>query len=266
MKALNKDALKGKRIGVPRKVFLNDSISGNDPSIMPVFEEALTTLRELGATIIDPADIPSADQFLSDSDATENPVLFVDFKIQLKAWFEALRSNPSGVRTLEQLIAFNDANPELEEPAGYGDNLVFLLSQNTTGRNQTYFEAIKTDIRLGGTDGIDAALEKFNLDALVLPSPGLTPHLADLPGYPIVTVPLGFYPENVTIKNTGPNLFYPAPGIPIGLSFLAGQFSEFQLISFAFAYEQATLTRLKRKAYPAAIPTTQIADVMAAPV
>ena len=53
-KALNKNALRGKRIGVPRAVFLNDSISGNDPFVNVAFEEALKTIRALGATVVDP--------------------------------------------------------------------------------------------------------------------------------------------------------------------------------------------------------------------
>ena len=81
-------------------------------------------------------------------------------------------------------------------------------------------------------------------------------------GYPIVTVPLGFYPDNVTIGSAGPLTVYPAPGVPFGLSFLGTAFSEFDLISFAFAYEQKTHTRLQRKAFPAAIPTTQLSDIV----
>ena len=81
-------------------------------------------------------------------------------------------------------------------------------------------------------------------------------------GYPIVTVPLGFYPDNVTIGSAGPFTVYPAPGVPIGLSFLGTAFSEFDLIGFAFSYEQKTKTRLARKAFPAAIPKTQLKDVI----
>lgn len=55
---------------------------------------------------------------------------------------------------------------------------------------------------------------------------------------------------------------YPAPGVPFGLSFLGTAFSEFQLVGFAFAYEQKTQTRLARKAFPAAIPKTQLKDVI----
>ncbi len=75
-------------------------------------------------------------------------------------------------------------------------------------------------------------------------------------------VPLGFYPENVTIALAGPETVYPAPGVPFGLSFLGTAFSEFELIGLAFAYEQKTKTRLARKAFAEAIPKTQLQDII----
>ena len=74
-KALNKNAFKGKRIGVPRKVFL----SGTDPSIAVAFENALLTIQSLGATIVDPADLPSAEEIAASGNETF--VLDVDFKV-----------------------------------------------------------------------------------------------------------------------------------------------------------------------------------------
>ncbi|KAF7320959.1 Amidase domain-containing protein [Mycena chlorophos] len=262
-KALNKDALRGKRIGVPRKVFLNDSITGNDPSVNVAFEAALVTIKELGATVVDPADLPSAEEFITSNN--ETIVLNVDFKassIQLNAWFQSLLKNPSGVESLADLIEFDNANPTLEEPAGFEDQSQLIQAEATEGRNATFFAALAADHELGSTQGIDFVLKKFNLDALVLPAPGFTTTIAAVVGYPIVTVPLGFYPDNVTIGSAGPETVYPAPGVPFGLSFLGTAFSEFDLISFGFAYEQKTQTRLKRKAFPAAIPTTQLADVV----
>lgn len=79
-KALNKDALKGARIGVPRRVFLNDSITGNDPFVNEVFETALQTIRDLGATVVDPADLPSADEIAVSNN--ETVVLDTDFKVR----------------------------------------------------------------------------------------------------------------------------------------------------------------------------------------
>lgn len=91
------------------------------------------------------------------------------------------------------------------------------------------------------------------------------PHSRPRPSPPERTtfaVPLGFYPDNVTIGSAGPNTVYPAPGIPIGLSFFSTAWSEYELVGFGYAYEQRTQTRLQRLAYAAAIPTTQLADVM----
>lgn len=81
-KSLNLDIIKGARIGVPRIVFTNNSITGNLPFVNQEFENALDQLRALGATIVDPADLPSADYF---TDLT--PLLFlfaVDFKVLLR--------------------------------------------------------------------------------------------------------------------------------------------------------------------------------------
>lgn len=77
-KALNEDALKGKRVGVPRRVFLDNNITGNDPFVNVVFEQALVTIKSLGATVIDPADLPSADEIVVSNN--ETIVLDIDFK------------------------------------------------------------------------------------------------------------------------------------------------------------------------------------------
>ncbi|KAI6015247.1 amidase signature domain-containing protein [Pisolithus orientalis] len=258
--ALNTSSLIGKRLGVPRTVFLNDTITGNDPYVNVIFSQALLTLQQLGATIVDPADLPSAYEIVASKN--ETIVADIDFKVQINDWFESLVENPFNVTSLADLIAFNDKYPALEKPTGYIDQSVLIESEATTGRNATFFEALAFDREMGGSQGIDAALKQYNLDALVLPAPGYTSTPAAIIGYPIVTVPLGFYPDNVTIGSAGPNTIYPAPGVPIGLSFLGTAWSEYSLIGFAYAYEQKTMTRLQRKAYAAAIPQTQLADVI----
>ncbi|KAG6856086.1 hypothetical protein H0H87_007526 [Tephrocybe sp. NHM501043] len=130
------------------------------------------------------------------------------------------------------------------------------------GFDSDYFTSLATDRELGGPRGIDAALQAHKLDALVLPADGFTTTPAAIVGYPIVTVPLGFFSDNVTIERAGPQTVYPAPGVPFGLSFLGTAFSEFDLIGFAYAYEQKTLVRLGRKAFEAAIPKTQLGDIV----
>ena len=84
-RALDKNALWAKRIGVPRNVFLNDTITGNDPSINVAFEEALNVIRSLGATVVDPADLPSAEEIVVSNN--ETIVLDIDFKVCLFFFF-----------------------------------------------------------------------------------------------------------------------------------------------------------------------------------
>jgi amidase len=79
--ALDKNGLKGKRIGVPRKVFFNQTINSFDSSIGIAFEKALKVMQMLGATIIDPADLPSAEEMVISMN--ETLVVGVDFKVSL---------------------------------------------------------------------------------------------------------------------------------------------------------------------------------------
>jgi amidase len=154
----------------------------------------------------------------------------------------------------------------------------FMASENTTA-DSAYFAALAANADLGKTRGIDGVMEKFNLDAILLPTDGgflckahiryflsfclvgFSPTPAAIAGYPIITVPLGFQPDDVAAGPANP-VVENAPGLPFGIVFMGTAFSEFNLIKFAFAYEQATHTRRKRLAFPAAIPTTQLADVM----
>jgi amidase len=112
-------------------------------------------------------------------------------KIQLNQWFESLVENPSGVRSLADLIQFDDNNPKLEEPPQFTDqsecvcfngiSLALLIdmfrftrAEATEGFNDAYFTALAFDHDLGSTRGIDAALKLHQLDALVLPATGFT--------------------------------------------------------------------------------------------
>ncbi|KAF8531845.1 amidase signature enzyme [Gautieria morchelliformis] len=228
--ALQKDALKGVRLGIPR-LFL-----GNDTNIISAFNASLEILMELGATIVDPADFPDAHELLASQN--ETTVLNVDFKVDINAYIASLLEVPTGVKNLADLIAYNKENADLELiPPYYTSQSQFIISE-ATEVNASYFEALAAEEDLGRTRGIDGALQKFNLDALLLPTDD-------------TVVPT---PANPIIDN--------APGIPFGISFMGTAFSEFKLISYAFAYEQKTHNRLKRLAFPAAIPKTQLKDVI----
>jgi len=124
MKALKTTALRGKRIGVPRIVFTDDNSTGNDPYVNIAFNKSLDIIRGLGATVVDPADLPSALEIVKSNN--ETVVLNVDFKVQLDAYYRSLVKNPSGVRSLADLIVYNDAHPALEEPTNYTDQSMYV--------------------------------------------------------------------------------------------------------------------------------------------
>ncbi|CAE6478195.1 unnamed protein product [Rhizoctonia solani] len=254
---LDVNAIKGKRFGVPRAVFTDDSITGNHPSINIEFDKSLETIRSMGGIVVDPADLPSADEILN----TREMIIFeTDLKIDLNKYLRGLKFIPTGAGTLEKIIEFNNKYKNLEQPKGYEGQSVFIAAEATSGYDSAYYDALRKDYEMGRQRGIDAALEAHNLDALLLPTNGITPAPAAIAGYPIVTVPLGFHPNDTPVGRAGPNTVFPAPGIPFGLSFLGTAYSEPALIGFAYAYEQRTHTRLKRLAYKEAIPKTQIQD------
>ncbi|KAH9848128.1 amidase signature enzyme [Lenzites betulinus] len=252
-RALNAQALHGARLGVPRQfVALLDDVR------IAAFNASLETLRAHGATIVDPADFPDSEELLASNN--ETIVLNTDFKVDVEKYISGLLEVPTGVKNLADLIAFNTAHADEElVPPFWTDQSQFIAAENTTV-DQAFFDALAADKDLGVTRGIDGALAAFKLDALLLPTDiaSTPPAIA---GFPIVTVPLGFLPADTPLSPAQPTR-ESGPNMPFGLAFLGTAFSEFKLISFAFAYEQATHTRLKVRAFPAAIPKTQLADVV----
>ncbi|KAI0797308.1 amidase signature enzyme [Irpex lacteus] len=251
-KALNKNALRGVRLGVARQ------FAGNRAAVLAAFNASLQIMQGLGATIVDPADFPDFTEIRASRN--ETIVLDTDFKVDVNNYIAGLVEVPTGVKDLADLIAFNTAHADQELPPPFWtDQSIFISSENTT-QDQAYFDALAADKDLGQTRGIDATLKQFKLDALILPTSGAAGPAA-IAGYPLVTVPLGFLPANTTLSAATPTRAT-GPNQPFGISFMGTAFSEFQLISFAFAYEQATHNRLKQLAFPEAIPKTQLQDVV----
>ncbi|KAG1872991.1 amidase signature domain-containing protein [Suillus subalutaceus] len=258
MKALDLNALKGKRLGVPR-MFMRDGEAFE--AILEAFEASLDTFRALGAEIVDPADFPSAEE-MKQSQA-ETLVLKTDFKVDVAQYISGLLEVPTGVKNLADLIEFNNTHADLELIPPYHDDQSRFIDAEATEKNDAYYAALAEDFDLGRRRGIDATLQKFNLDAIVLPTDGIASKPAAISGYPIISVPLGFQPDNIQVLPApAAPLHTQAPGLPFGIAFIGTAYSEFNLIGFAYAFEQATQVRLKRRAYAEAIPTTQIKDVL----
>ena len=234
---LDQNGLKGARIGVPRNVYW-----GYSPKADAIAEAALDVLRDLGAEIVDPAEIPTADALKGGwppSDNTPLMVLLYEFKADLNAYLAALGPN-APVRDLAELIDFNDRHADQEMPF-FNQELFQMAQEKGPLTDPEYVNALERNQRLSREEGIDAVLKEHRLDALVLPT-GRPPSKIDLvnghmggggasrpaalAGYPVITVPAGY-----------------ALGLPVGLSFIGTALSEATLLKFAYAFEQATKVR-----------------------
>ncbi|KAA1474562.1 amidase signature enzyme [Dentipellis sp. KUC8613] len=251
--ALQRDGLRGARLGVPRL------LQGEDKNVVAAFDGALEVIRGLGATVVDGAELPGTAQLLVSKH--EMVVLRTDFRFEVEEYIAGLSEVPTGVKNLEDLIAFNEAHAEQELiPPYYTDQSRFKRSVQHE-KDDGYRAALDMSDDLGRVRGIDGVLKEHNLDAIILPADRWACEVAAIAGYPIVSVPLGYQPDDVTPTPAEP-IIKNAPGLPFGLAFIGTAYSDFNLIKYAYAFEQATLTRLKKRAYPAAIPKTQLADVI----
>ncbi|KAG2134791.1 amidase signature domain-containing protein [Suillus clintonianus] len=255
MRALDKNALKGARLGVPR------SFIRNIKTIEETFNLSLDVFRALGAEIVDPADFPDTEELLNSK--AEKRVLDVDFKVCLNRYLSELVDVPTGVKTLAALIEFNEGRAELNlPPPFYKDQSQFIQSE-AAQVDDAYLAALAEDFDLGRTRGIDATLTQFDLDAIILPTDALAWKPAAIAGYPLISVPLGFQPDDTEVLPGAPSsLHTQAPGLPFGIAFMGTAYSEFKLIGYAYAFEQATHARLQRRAFDDAIPRTQLTDVI----
>ena len=229
--ALDRNGLRGARIGVARKFF------GFNDSTDRVMKEAIDAIKSCGATIVDPADMATTGKY----DNEELDVLLFEFKAGIDKYLAGLGPNIR-TRTLADLIKFNEEHRDAEMPY-FGQELFTRAEAKGPLSDPKYKKARAACVRMSRAEGIDAVMKKHKLDAVVAPTGGPV-WLTDLPngdhfiggystasavaGYPHITVPAGM-----------------AFGLPIGISFFAGPRTEARLIKFAYAFEQTTKARRK---------------------
>ncbi len=233
---LSPDALKGVRIAV---------LHPDMPEAMkPVYAAALDVLKHAGAVLVD-VEAPK----LPGVGEAESQVLHTELKADLDAY---LATTPVAVkaRTLDALIAFNEANKGTEMPF-FGQETFIEASGRGPLTDPEYLGARAKSLRLAGREGIDAMLKKAGATILVEPTYGQAwlsdtvsgdhfdgPSASELPaisGYPHLTVPMGL-----------------AKGLPVGLSFIATAWADQAVLNAGYAYEQASHARVPPAAYKAA--------------
>jgi amidase len=248
------DALKGKRIGVPR-----NSIEGSVRApVLAAFNAALDVLREAGATVVENTNYTAYEEYLQSY--AEGYVLDADFIPNLAAYLAQLTYNPNNIHSLYDVRAFTQSFPAEEFPSRDTKGWNESLGLNFTNTSPEFWAYYQEDLYLGGEGGLLGALSRNNLDAIVVPT-AIASGQSAIIGAPLVTVPLGAFPQNQTvIPDSRGGLNATAPNIPFGISFAGPRWSEERLIGYAYAFEQRTMVREKIKPY--LVPSTEIADVL----
>lgn len=229
-KFLDRDGLKGKRIGVVRSQF-----GGRNDLASSVVEKALDVLRAQGAELVDLAQLPGAGRY----GTTELEVLQFEFKVGVASYL-AEYAPDSPIKTLADVMAFNEENRDKVMPYFQQELIVQSLAKGALDSKE-YRDALANNLKFSREEGIDKALKDNKLDALVAPS-GSPSWLTDfirgdysgggfsqaaaVAGYPHITVPAGF-----------------VAGLPVGISFVGEAWSESALFAMAYAYEQASKAR-----------------------
>lgn len=132
------------------------------------------------------------------------------------------------------------------------------MNLNITNESPESFDAYQANLRMAEEHGVIGTLDRYNLDALVMPT-FASFHLPAIAGLPIVTVPMGFYPaETALTMNPKKTTVSVAPNMPFGLAFIGRRWSEEILIALAYAFEQRTLARQKMRPY--VNPTFELGD------
>ncbi len=234
---LSSGDLRGMRLGAARNQF------GSHERVLQVMEQALAALRDLGAEVVD-IELPNAGKY----DDAEFEVLLYEFKDGLNAYLAA-RGVPAGARTLHELIAWNEAHRD-RELQFFAQEIFERAQKKGPLTDKEYKKALANCQLLSRERGIDEALEKRKLDALVASTGGPSwptdlvngdhysggfSTAAAVAGYPHITVPAGS-----------------VYGLPVGISFFSTAWSEPLLLRIASAYEHQTRHRVPPRFLPTA--------------
>jgi len=217
---LDRDGLRGARIGVARQYF------GNNAELKKLIEAQIEILREAGANLIE---VNFAEDYSKLGDDRLN-VLLYEFKTDLNLY---LKNRGSKYKTLDDLIKFNEANKE-KEMRLFAQELFVQSQEKGSLTDKAYLDSLAKVKTVTRENGIDLVVEKNKLDGIVSFASGATWSISAVAGYPYITVPAGMY-----------------EGLPFGLGFFGKAFTEPQLIKFAYAYEQKSEARRKPGFIPA---------------
>src|SRR2546421_5288903 len=228
-KSLDPNGLKGARIGVHRKGF------GFNDAVDKLMNDCIDIIKRRGATVIDPADIPTAGKF----DDSELEVLLYEFKADLNSYLTSLGPR-APVKSLKEIIDFNEQYRDREMP-WFGQDIMTKAQAKGPLTEKAYREALLKNQRMSRKEGIDFVMDKNKLDALIAPTGG--------PAWPTDWINGDHFTGGYSLASAGGG--YPPITVPagyvfwlsVGISFFGAALGGTKLIKVAYAFEQTTKTR-----------------------
>ncbi|KAH0632113.1 hypothetical protein KY290_003318 [Solanum tuberosum] len=216
---LKEDGLKGKQIGIVKHPFVEMIHGAIEKS---AFEHHLDLLRREGAILVDNLSIPHIEEIMDSNHSGEALVMMVEFKSSINAYLKELITSP--VRSLADIIAFNERNSELEKLAEF-DQHTFIEAEKTDGYGEEEKKVVDK-LKNFSQNGFEKMMKDHKLDAMVVAGSRASPVFA-IGGYPAITVPAG----------------YESDGMPFGICFGGLKGTEPKLIEIAYAFEQSSKVR-----------------------
>lgn len=176
------------------------------------FETALETLRQAGAIIVENTEFIGFDEVLESK--YPSIVKSSDFKATIANYFTGLTLNPSGVEDIHDLIGYTKMDPREDYPSR-GAKGLDNAAEGIDDQESSKFKAALDQMRyLANEGGVGGTLKRHDIDAIVLPT-CVAPIMPAIGGYPILSVPLGFYPQETTVKwNPRNEMVERGPGLP----------------------------------------------------
>ncbi|THV47294.1 hypothetical protein BGAL_0321g00090 [Botrytis galanthina] len=236
--ACNISALQGTRLGAPRYVtsFMSDTT---------------------GAIVNENTDFPSAQESVDNGLLTVQ-IVAADFVVAVEKYLNLLVYNPHNITDLPDLREWTQSSPLEGYPSKPTDVWDAAL-KNWNNTDYDFWRAYKRVLDWGNEGGLLGVIERYKLDAVVLPSL-FSSDWAAVVGAPIISVPMGAMPSDQPIVSDADGLVSAGPNIPFGFSFLGARFTDAKLIGLAYAFEQITMKR--RTVHPYIKPKTDLRDVV----
>ncbi|MCJ1479166.1 hypothetical protein MMC13_007850 [Lambiella insularis] len=237
-------ALESIRVGIPRNAF-----QGSE-AVATTYERSLALMKSAGAILVDNANL---DAFADFSLLERDKVTFRDLDTSLSEYLSLLETNPNHIYGVKEIVNYIKKTPrEAFEQA--------LASPETT--SVEYQDFLQRGLRYAGPEGILGAMNRWNVDAIVVPTSSIiVTSMAAFGGFPIINVPMGFYPADAALEyNRRGDLIKAGPGIPIGIQIIGRPFDEQRLIGYAYAFEQSS--KIRDSVKPMFLPKTELVDVL----